>query len=94
MAIPNRVEDHLADATRYLIRCNTKPTVRFGRVMSRIRAVSTVQINPSSATSYNLEKLPSCRLIQLCAGYLNPRLVKANGSPRLVFLLRGEHLGA
>jgi hypothetical protein len=30
--IPDRVEDHLADATRYLIRRSTKPTVRFGRV--------------------------------------------------------------
>jgi hypothetical protein len=30
--IPDRVEDHLADATRYLIRRNNKPTVRFGRV--------------------------------------------------------------
>ena len=30
--IPNRVEDHLADATRYLIRRTNKPTVRFSRV--------------------------------------------------------------
>jgi hypothetical protein len=29
--IPDRVEDHLADATG-LIRRNSKPTVRFGRV--------------------------------------------------------------
>jgi hypothetical protein len=28
--IPDRVEDHLADATRYLI--SNEPTVRFGRV--------------------------------------------------------------
>jgi hypothetical protein len=30
--IPDRVEDHLADATRYLIRRNHKPTVRFRRL--------------------------------------------------------------
>ncbi len=30
--IPDRVEDHLADATRYLIRRSNKPTVRFGRL--------------------------------------------------------------
>jgi hypothetical protein len=31
--IPDRVEDHLADATRYLIRRSTKPRVRFRRMM-------------------------------------------------------------
>jgi hypothetical protein len=30
--VPDRVEDHLADATRYLIRRTNKPTVRFGCV--------------------------------------------------------------
>ena len=30
--MPDRVEDHFADATRYLIRRTNKPTVRFGRV--------------------------------------------------------------
>jgi hypothetical protein len=29
--IPHRVEDHLADATRYLIRRSNKPMVKFGR---------------------------------------------------------------